>query len=89
MAHQHRESQTKLYCVSVEVFVPALVYSSDTLCPVAQHGCNVYDRDVGYDRNPDGQRTIPAPHGIRCICPKKSLIATKFESREHHIIENK
>ena len=26
---------------------------------------NVSDRDVGYGRNPDGLRTIPAPHKIR------------------------
>ena len=50
---------------------------------------NVCDRDVGHDRNPDGPRTIPAPHGIRCIVLKKSSIATKFESRDYHIIENK
>ena len=47
------------------------------------------DRDVGYDRIPDGPRTIPAPHKIRCIYPKKSSIATKLGSRDNYIMENK
>lgn len=38
---------------------------------------NVYDRDVGYDRNPGGPRTIPAQHKIRCIYPKTFSIATQ------------
>ena len=50
---------------------------------------NVCDRDVRYDRILDGPRTIPAPHKIRCIYPKKSSIATKLESRDHYIMENK
>ena len=50
---------------------------------------NVLDRDVGYDRKSDGPRTTPAPHKICCIYPKKSSIATKLESRDHYIVENK
>ena len=50
---------------------------------------NVCDRDVGYDRIPDGPRTIPAPHKICCIYPKKSSIATKLESRGYYIMKNK
>ena len=47
-------------------------------------GRNICDRDVGYDRNP---RTIPVPHKICCIYPKKSSVATKLESRDHYIIK--
>ena len=47
------------------------------------------DRDVGYDGNWDGPRTTPAPHKICCVHPKKSSIATNFESRDHYIMGNK
>ena len=50
---------------------------------------NVYDRDVGYDRIPDGRRTTPAPHKICYIYPKKSSIATKLEGGGYYIMENK
>ena len=36
-----------------------------------------------------GSRTIPASYKIRCIYPKKSSIATKLESRDHYIMENR
>ena len=50
---------------------------------------NVCDRDVAYDRKSDGPRTTPAQRKICCIYPKKSSIATKLESRDHYIVENK
>ena len=50
---------------------------------------NVCDREVRYDRNSDGPCTLPAPRKICCIRPKKSSIATKLESRDHYIMENK
>ena len=39
--------------------------------------------------DPDGPRTIPAPHKIRCIYPKKTSIATEPESRDHYIMESR
>ena len=41
------------------------------------------------DRKSDCPRTTPASHKICCIYPKKSLIATKLESRDHYMVENK
>ena len=57
--------------------------------PKTVHTTNVYDKEVGYDRNLDGPCTIPALRKICCIHPKKSSIATKLESRDHYMMENK
>ena len=67
----------------------AFLQNERPLLRAPQQSANVLDRDVGYDRKSDGQRTTPAPHKICCIYPKKSSIATKLESGDHYIVENK
>ena len=46
---------------------------------------NVCDKEVTYDRNSDSPCTIRAPY---CIRPKKSSIATKFESKDYYMVTN-
>ena len=40
-------------------------------------------------RKKDENHHMVEPHKIRCINLRKSSIATKLESRDHHIIKNK